>query len=100
MTAPDQVGRHQAQGRDRAIGRLRRLTRWVVAAATAGTGIGIGLAAYDTPGHATPVTSGGSSARSAESPPAASSTGGGEFSPPPVSPSASAGRAHAVTGQT
>ncbi len=99
MTGPEPADRQSTPGRERAITRVRRTTAWVVVAATAGTGVAIGLAAHYAPGHSATVQS-GSSSRSAESPPAASNTGGGELSPPPVSPSQSSGPSHAVTGQS
>ena len=52
-TPPSEASRRrQALGRDRAIGRVQRTTRWVVAGAVAGTGVLVGLAAHDVRGTA------------------------------------------------
>ena len=67
MSAASPIRRHDAQGRDRALERVRATTRWVFAAAVAATGIVIGLAAHFYPGH--------------------NSTAGGGFSSPSVAPS-------------
>ena len=103
MSAASPIRRHDAQGRDRALERVRATTRWVFAAAVAATGIVIGLAAHFYPGHNSTAgasvtqsgtsasggsgTSGGTSSGSAATPPAGTATGGGGFSSPSVAPS-------------
>jgi hypothetical protein len=98
MSAASPIRRHDAQGRDRALERVRATTRWVFAAAVAATGIVIGLAAHNSTAGASVTqsgtsasggsgTSGGTSSGSAATPPAGTATGGGGFSSPSVAPS-------------
>jgi len=80
MSAASPIRRHDAQGRDRALERVRATTRWVFAAAVAATGIVIGLAAHFYPGHNS--TAGASVTQSGTSASGGSGTSGGTSSAP------------------
>lgn len=68
--------RHDPSGRDEAVDRVRRTTRWVVASAVLGTGVLVGVAAHELPAHSGATTSTGTSGTST----ATSGTSGGSTS--------------------
>jgi len=104
---------HDPAARDGAIERVRRLTRWLVAAAIVGTGSLIGVVAHDFPGHhpassSLPPSTGtgsagggvsGASSGSSGSSGSSSSSGLGQPANPPVAaPPTTTPHVHAATG--
>ncbi len=105
MTArrPTQKNRFGPSGRDAALLRVRRTTKWVVATAIAGVGVVIGLAAHDVPGRAstaTVATSTASAGSISSGSSASTGTGGsvGGLSAPTSPPTQSSQAPQASTG--
>ena len=116
----DAESRRRALGRDHALERVRRLTRWSVAGATAGLAVLVGLVAHDTTVHhaagavtpagtattSPPSSNGGASSSggsgdvggSSDNTPASSNQGGGGLSSPPSVPQPTPQAPRASTG--
>ncbi|HLN15494.1 MAG TPA: hypothetical protein VK277_01960 [Acidimicrobiales bacterium] len=100
---------YDTYGRDSAIDRVRRTTHWVVALAVAGTGVLIGIAAHDAPGHSARAAATSPSVAQSGSGTAPASSGSGSsgssfngsgISAPSVGPSSTGQSPLAVTGQS
>ncbi len=101
MDVPPIGYRHAPSTRDLAIGRVRRLSRWLAAGAVVVTGALVGVVAHEFPGHVTGGTSAVPATPAPTTAPAAPTTPSGLGQPrttPTTAPPTARPRVHAATG--